>query len=683
MLYEGKDVKKGIFSYSKDKALYDNLTRYNYTHNDLMVFPRIYGNGWQNVKFREKVPQFRLKNTVNLDFRYLNDAIVNGAITLDRGKIYIVGTGSGKSYAVSKISSTNNVFLTTRLGLLDEFQSNAAGWERLSSKTVIKNGKKYYGTAQGISPKQIQSLKTYNYTFHIDEIHSWFDFDDLREKLNGILAKENNVIGYTASPIEQLMVWSEINDYEMVDCQFNKEKQKLNLALYKYHYVTNGMLSNIANLIQSVLNKERKVILYLNDKEKIETLAHALPEGKVYTYYTAELKDKTTRQEWEEANKINLTNFKKKKDGACLLCTSKLGLGANFHKVADMFMVFSNDPDGIQQVLARERDNDVTALIFAKTYSDKYLMHEVGWQDVLSDYFRGVTSLENKVSDKVFTKENSVSIKDCVKVIYETYSEVFFNNLFYILQENWIVVNARTPESRIFEIHKFTTRNGTSSLFKSNEERVYQGLRDYIRWLDNNQDQGIDPIFSCVNQQFDFYSPIEKDRLLKAFIDKYTESASESSLPPLRILLGMDKGDVLQTIRKVLKNFKQGGDTLSPWVVIKKVLQELDMTASFSDTSVEQISLKVNQEYPIEFNILKTILRQHYKYDNNAACWVRRKRNRKKGTTINRENDDKRLLNHLRKAGKNVTAKTVAAAMKTLQIKGNAETIARRLKRKL
>ena len=74
----------------------------------------------------------------------------------------------------------------------------------------IENGKRYYGTAQGISSKQIKCLKDNDYTFHLDEMHTWFEFDDLREKLNSILAKDYNVIGYTASPVEQLMVWSSL-----------------------------------------------------------------------------------------------------------------------------------------------------------------------------------------------------------------------------------------------------------------------------------------------------------------------------------------------------------------------------------------------------------------------------------------------------------------------------------------
>lgn len=683
LLFEGTEIEDRIYDFSSKKALFDNLERYNYSHSDLDAIPRKHSNGWLNVKFDEKPPQPRLNTSISLNYQYLNDAISNGAVRLERGKIYIVRTGAGKSYAVAKITTPNNVFLTTRLGLLDEFQTNADGWERLSPKTVIEDGKLYYGTAQGITQKQIKYLKGYDYTFHLDEMHTWFEFDDLREKLNGILAKEPNVIGYTASPVEQLMVWCRINDYEMVDCKFRKEKQRLHLALCKYKYITKQRLSNLAVFIQSVLDKDGKLVLYLNDKGKIETLSQALPAGKVFTYYTAELKDKTARQEWENVNRSSLLNFKKKKGGACLLCTSKMGLGANFHKVVDMFVVFSNNPDSIQQVLARERDNDVTALIFSKTYSVRYLLHEVGWQDVLSDYYRGVISTDNntdnQVNDKVFTQDHSISIADCVSVIYDTYSEVFYNNLFYILRENWDVTNVRTPSSRIFDIQRFSTNSNKDSLI-SNEERIYKGLMEYIQWLDSKPT--IDSIFSGADLQHDYRSPLEKDRFLNAFFDHYTEQASELSLPTLRTLMGREKGDVLQTIKKVQRNAKQEDKAPSLWSVIKGVLRKMDLTVSFTDETIDHICEEVNQEYPIALNVLKTILKQHYKYDDEAQCWVKRKRNRKKGATLQKEKTDKILLDHLEQAGQNVTAKTVAEAMAALQIKGNPASIARRLKRK-
>ena len=683
ILFEGREVEDKIYLYSKNNALFDNLERYNYKRRDLAVIPRQHGDGWTKVRFNEKPPNPRLKTSINLDYRYLNDAVTDGAVKLERGKIYIVQTGVGKSYAVAKITTQNNVFLTTRLGLIDEFKANADGWERLSSTTVIENGRRYYGTAQGITTKQIQRLKVYDYTFHLDEMHTWFEFDDLREKLNGILAKDYNVIGYTASPVEQLMVWCRINDYEMVDCKFRKEKQRLNIALYKYQFVTKRMLSNLAVFIQSVLDKDGKIIFYLNDKGKIETLAQALPAGKVFTYYTAATKDKTTRKEWEDANRSQLANFRDKEGGACLLCTSKMGLGANFHNVVDMFVVFSNNPDSIQQVLARERDNDVTALIFSKTYSDRYLLHEVGWQDVLSDYYRGVISTDNntdnQLNDKVFTQDHSISIADCVSVIYDTYSEVFYNNLFYILRENWDVTNVRTPNSRIFDIQRFSTNSNKDSLV-SNEERIYQGLMEYVQWLDSKPT--IDSIFSGAELQDDCRSPLDKDRFLKAFVDHYTEQASEMSLPPLRTLLDMDKDDVLQTIRKVQRNNNQDDNSPSLWAVIKGVLQEMDLTASFTDEAIGEICNRVNQSYPTEVNVLKTILKQHYKCNDDKACWVKRSRNRKKVATIQKETNDKRLLAHLQESGQKVTAKTVAAAMATLHIKGNPDSVARRLKRK-
>ena len=683
LLFEGKNIEDKIYFYAKGNALFDSLGRYNYRRGDLDAIPRKHGDGWKKVKFKEVTPNPRLKTSISLDYRYLNDAISKGAVKLERGKIYIVQTGAGKSYAVAKIATPNNVFLTTRLGLLDEFEKDADSWERLSPKTVIEDGKRYYGTAQGISTKQIQRLKGYDYTFHLDEMHTWFEFDDLREKLNGIINKEPNVIGYTASPVEQLMVWRRINDYEMVDCKFRKEKQSLNLALYKYQFVTKRMLSNLAVFIQSVLDKDGKIVLYLNDKGKIETLAQALPAGNVFTYYTAASKDKTARQEWEDANKSQLASFRNKEGGACLLCTSKMGIGANFHKVVDMFVVFSNNPDSIQQVLARERDNDVTALIFSKTYSDRYLLHEVGWQDVLSDYYRGViatdNNTDNQVNDKVFTQDHSISIADCVSVIYDTYSEVFYNNLFYILRENWDVANVRTPSSRIFEIQKFKTNSNKDALI-SNEERIYQGLMEYVQWLDNKPT--IDSIFNGADLHYDCRSPLDKDRFLKAFVDHYIEQVSKMSLPPLRTLLEMDKDDVLQTIRKVQRNNNQDDNSPSLWAVIKGVLQEMDLTASFTDEAIGEICNRVNQSYPTEVNVLKTILKQHYKCDDDKMRWVKKSRNRKKKATIQKENEDKIFLDHLKQAGQKVTAKTVAEAMAALQIKGKPETIARRLKRK-
>ena len=685
LLYGGKDVEDGIYSYSRVNALFDSLARYNYKHTDLDVIPRQYSNGWQNVKFDEVLPRPRLEKSIKLDYRYMNDAIKDEAIKLERGKIYIVRTGAGKSYAVAKIAAPNNVFLTTRLGLVDEFKSNADGWEQLSPKNVINNGRRYYGTAQGISSKQIQMLKKFDYTFHLDEMHTWYEFADLREKLNSIVTKEYNVIGYTASPVEQLIVWSGINDYELLDCQFQREKQKLNLALYKYQYVTKSLLASLVDFITSILNKDGKIIFYLNDKEKIETLAQALPEDKVFTYYTATTTEKTLRQEWENANKRQLAGFKQKKGGSCLLCTSKMGLGANFHKVVDIFVVFSNSPDAIQQVLARERDNDVTALIFSKTYSDKYLIHEVGWQNVLSDYYRGNTATSDNINpsnDKVFTQDHSIAIKNCVDVIYETYSEVFYNNLFYILQENWNVVNARTPDSRLFDISNFSTKNNKATLI-SNEERIYQGLTEYVHWLDNKPT--IDTIFNNAGADLRHYfsSPLENDRFLKAFIDRYTEQAAEMSLPPLRTLICLDKDDILTVIRKVQRNQKQEDKDPSLWSVIKGVLQEMDMRESFSDGVVEQVYQRVNQDCPTAMNVLKTILKQHYKYDNNTACWVKRSRNRKKGATIEKGKDDQKLLDYLKRTGLKVTTKTVAAAMKALQVKGKPESVARRLKRKM
>lgn len=683
LLFEGKNVEDKIYFYAKDNALFDSLGRYNYKRRDLAVIPRQHGDGWEKVRFKETPPKSRLKTSISLDYRYLNDAVTDGVVKLERGKIYIVQTGVGKSYAVAKIAAPNNVFLTTRLGLIDEFKTNANGWERLSPTTVIEDGKRYYGTAQGITTKQIQRLKCYDYTFHLDEMHTWFEFDDLREKLNSIINKEPNVIGYTASPVEQLMVWCRINDYEMVDFKFRKEKQRLNLAIYKYQFVTKRLLSSIVVFLQSVLDKEGKIVFYLNDKGKIETLAQALPAGKVFTYYTAATKDKTTRKEWEDANRSQLANFRNKEGGACLLCTSKMGLGANFHNVVDMFVVFSNSPDAIQQVLARERDNDVTALIFSKTYSDRYLLHEVGWQDVLSDYYRGVistdNSTDNQVTDKVFTQDHSISIADCINVIYDTYSEVFYNNLFYILRGNWDVVNVRTPSSRIFDIQRFNIDSNKDALI-SNEERIYQGLMEYVQWLDSKPT--IDTIFNGADLQDDCRSPLDKDRFLKAFVDHYTEQASELSFPPLRTLLDMDKDDVLKTIRKVQRNNNQDDNTPSLWAVIKGVLQEMDLTASFTDDAIVEICNRVNQSYPTEVNVLKTILKQHYKCDGDKACWVKKNRNRKKKATLRKENEDKILLDLLKQAGLKVTAKTVAEAMATLHIEGNPDSVARRLKRK-
>lgn len=680
LLYEGAAVEDGIFTYSQETALFDGIERYNYTHSDLEQIPRTNGSGWANVKYTEEPPQPRLQDRIDLDYQYLNEAIKDGAITLGKGKIYIVPTGVGKSYAVAKMTTTSNVFLTTRLGLIDEFRKNAGGWERLYSTTVIVEGKNYYGTAQGITYQQIEALKDWDYTFHLDEMHTLFEFDDLREKLNRILAKDYNIIGYTASATEQLLVWAKINDYEMIDCHFHRKKQVLNLALFRYQHIATNLLTNLTDYIQSIVDKDAKVVLYLNDKENIERIAQALPTDKSFTYYSSELKDKVARQEWEDLNRFHLEKFKRKAGGAVLLCTSKLGLGANFHGVVNVFVVFSNDPDGIQQILARERNNDVSALIFSKTFCGHYLMHDGGWQNVLSDYYRGAvrTHKSNVQKDRVFTKAHSIDIKELVTNIYDTYSEVFFNNLFYILQENWEVVNGRNNGNRVFEIANFATE--TDKTIVSNAERIYSGLLRYIRW--ENTEKDLPTLLA--NFGFagfdDYLSPLRNDRYVAHFVEQYNDKKDEMGLPPLQSVCGMKKEDVLKLIRQVQRKCKPNNGKVKAWSVIKEVLKEMRLTEFFTNIAVEQIYQEVNRKHPVEKTTLKTMLKQRYRYDSDSQCWVKKTRNRRSATTIQKEENDKRLLEQL--DGQRITTKTVQKAMTILQIDGNAETVAKRLKRK-
>ena len=684
LLNMGANVTDGIYEFSKSKGLFNHLERYNYTRNDLELVPRKYGSGWDNVDFKEESPKPRLKSRKEITCRYLNEAIEKGEITLVRGKIYIIPTGCGKSYALGRIKNPRTVFLTTRIGLVDEFAENNDGqWERLYPSTKVEDGKQYYGTAQGISDRQIELLKEYDYTFHIDEIHSWFEFTDQTDKLNYILSPEPNIIGYTASATEHLRVWAAINNYEMTDYIFSRKKQKLSLQLVGYHYINKTILAAVATVIEKAIDDNKKIVVYLNDKDKIEQIAKSIPTEKIYTYYTTEQKEREARDEWEIENKMNLKNYKKSKSGACLLCTSKLGLGANFHNVVDLFVVFSNDPDSIQQIIAREREKDVTLLLFSKTFSSSYLEHKVGWQNVLDDYYRGNnTTKVNPSKQKVYTEKISTAITDWIREVYEKYSEVFYNNLFYILKKNWRVENRQKPNSRIFPIPTIKKEAVEKDKVIGKVDVIYKELMVYIssekdKRTKKSASATID-FAALLSEDFNVMNQSEKIRYIRLFIEKYNELQKELHLPDLLTLQDMEKKEVYEIIKSVKKRCKQKNPNL--WTTIKAVLEEKGFTEKFTKADIPSIEQEVKKRYPSFTTTLKSVLKDHYRFDWDTMCYVRR--SKKSNATIKRENTDKKLLEHLTDNKMEITSKSVKEAMEVLQIEGNPDSIVRRLKRK-
>ena len=576
------------------------------------------------------------------------------------------------------------VFLTTRIGLVDEFGENNNGqWERLYTGTKIEDGKQYYSTAQGISETQIDQLKEYDYTFHIDEIHSWFEFADLADKLNYIMSPEPNIVGYTASATEHLQVWGSINEYELIDCAFDRKKQKLSLFLTKYYRVTRNILAITTRIIQGNMNEDKKIVVYLNDKEKIEQIAKSLPTGSVYTYYTTEQKDREARKDWESENKRNLTNFKRQGGGACLLCTSKLGLGANFHNVVDLFVVFSNSPDNIQQIIAREREKDIEMILFSKTFSSSYLEHEVGWQNILESYYSGNKSKGiNANKCKMFTKQTSNAITDLVKTVYEKYSEVFYNNLFYILKENWQVEDNSNPKSQIFPIVTINREILETDRVAGRTEMIHKGLMKYISLEKEKQAQN-DTIptsnwTDLLGDGFPVTNKSEKIRYIRPFIEKYKEFQKELQLPHILTLQDMGKKEVYEIIRRVKKRCRQENTNL--WTVVKEVLKEKGYTEKFTKADIPTIEQEVKRRCPTFTNTIKSVLKDHYKFDWEAKCYVRR--SKKSNATIKRENTDKKLLEYLTDNKMEITLESVKEAMEVLHIECNPYSCVRRLKRK-
>ena len=680
-LYEGATVEDGIYNFARENALFESLQRYNYTRSDLDAVPREHGSGWNNVKFKEQAPTPRLKLCKTLNCEYLNEAIQWGGFTLERGTIHIIPTGCGKTYALEQIKEPDNVFLTTRLGLVDEFgEKNSGQWERIYPTTTIVAGKQYYGTAQGITSSQIEKMKKYNYLFHLDELHSWFEFADLTDKLNKILKKKPNIIGYTASPTEQLMVWCEINNYKLMEVTFNRKKQKLSLQLLRYKRLSQTILEDVVRIIKHCLGKDEKIVLYLNDKKKIEQIKQALPPDSSFTYYTCEQKERETRDEWEAQNRSDLNHFKSKKGGACLLCTSKMGIGANFSNVVNTFIVFSNDPDSIQQIIARERKNDIKVVLYSITRSVHYLSHKVGWQDILDEYFTGDTTKKDFLNNKVYSTGISTSIQDLRKGIYEKHSEVFYTNLFYILQNNWDVENLNNNGSPVFPIAEVNKEEKVEVLSLS--DIIYDGLQHLFKWhkeKESHNGKGLDHLFDMVDMN-DLESPKERNKYLKSFINKYEELERALGLPEYRSLEGRPKEDVIQIIKKVLNEYEKTDKKVSLWNATKEVLNEKGHTASFSDADISEIEQEVKRRYPSFSNAIKGILKDHYRYDRDKGCWV--KKSKKSQVTIQKEEDDKKILEHLKNNGKKITTKSVKEAMDALNIEGNPDTRRKRLNRK-
>ena len=164
-LQSASKVEDGLFDYSCEHRIFDTMSIYNITKEDVENnFTRVGGKSWYNLRQKPPYP-FKYPNVEKVDNAYIGQRFGYKFFAENDGfkdhVCYIVTTGRGKSHMLVDLTkySKNNIILTFLKAVVFSYEGKnikkrySDGRETINLSDIksleeIKEGNNYYGTVQ-------------------------------------------------------------------------------------------------------------------------------------------------------------------------------------------------------------------------------------------------------------------------------------------------------------------------------------------------------------------------------------------------------------------------------------------------------------------------------------------------------------------------------------------------------
>ena len=647
-LYSASQIKDGLFEFSSEHRIFDTMGILNVSIQDVeRNFERVNGKNWKAL--RAKPPyQFDYPDVEKLDYSYIGEKFSYKFFAKNDGYkdhfCYIVTTGRGKSQMLVELTkhSKNNIILTYLNAVVYSYEGKqiakkySDGRETIALSEInnleqIEEGKNYYGTVQKMTSllNKCKDIKTINnvcrlFHFHIDEIHLFSMFENNMSIFTEY--KLQKYTFYTASYTPQVAILCNQLSVTTKRYELSFEKQKLQFRLRAIRPKQNVDFEYL-NIIKQCKLNDKKCLLYVNDKDRIDRLSHILQEEniKCLEYFTEDAKgsiiDTQNKHKIEEIES-SIPNFD------CILCTAKLSVGVSINskgkKGIEVFIVESNEPDETYQVVSRERNADVVLYNYVRTdkpYSHYMIGSNLRYIDVLDKLFMGE---EFKYPQLQFRNINDLS--QHIRRFYKRQTEIYLNNLFFKMKETFDV-------SDLNNIVKNQERYGDKEDIANSGDKWGDILAEiktrfafketifnqYITSLDYDKKEKFDTIIQIIDAK-----QIDVNKLTKGAIKKMWERC-----------VWEDKGE--ERVKTFIKSYNDNG----------KCERKESYLGQNLITDIEQAK-KLFNEYMEEFGfdsgsgtIFDLYIRSKWRFDESKNGYVR-KRNSKgkaKGKAKGKSND--------------------------------------------
>ena len=651
-LYSASQIEDGLFQFSSEHRIFDTMSILNVSKQDVeRNYKRKNGKDWKAL--REKPPyNFDYPNVEKIDYSYIGEKFPFHFFTKNDGYkdhiCYIVTTGRGKSQMLIELAkhSKNNIILSylnavvysyegKHIAEKTSYQDTAIRLSEIDTLEEVKEGYNYYGKKKKITSllnkckdKKLVNDVCTRFHFHFDEIHLFSMFEN-----NLSILKEYNLTKYTfytASYTPQLAILCKRLNVCPKRYELTFDKQKLYYKLRAIRPKQNVDFEYL-NIIRQCKHNNKKCLLYVNDRERIDRLSHSLQklDIKCLEYYTEDAKG--TVIEFQNKKKIEeiekaIPNYD------CILCTAKLGVGVSVNskgkKGIEVFIVESNEPDETYQVVSRERNADIELYNYVRTdkpYSHYMIGSKLRYIDVLDTLFMGENFEYPKLS---FRNINDLS--QHIKHFYKQQTEIYLNNLFFKMRETFDVIDLKNiVENREKYGDKEDSLNAgdmwddilaeikTRFAFK---ETIFN---QYITSIDQDKKEKSDLLFEIINSKQIDIKRVTKGMLKKMWLEDY---------------LWKDKKEKRQErVKDFIKSYNDDGKCEK-----RKSYFEQNLI-----TDIEQAK-RMFDEYMEDFGfdngggtIFDLYIHRNWKYDESKNGYVKRRssKGRAKGKAKGKNND--------------------------------------------
>lgn len=646
-LNSASQIKDGLFEFSSEHRIFDTMGILNVSIQDVeRNFERVNGKNWKAL--RAKPPyHFDYPSAEKVDVSYIGSMFSYKFLAKKGYKdhvCYIVPTGRGKSKMLVDLTkfSNNNILLTYLNAVVYSYEGKqitkklADGKETKSLSDInrleeIEEGNNYYGTVQKMTSllnkckdKKLVNRICTQFHFHFDEIHLYSMFED-----NMSIFSEYNLqkyTFYTASYTPQLAILCKQLNVEPKRYELTFEKQKLTYLLRAIRPKQNVDFEFV-NIIKQCKQNNKKCLLYMNDKDRIDLLSHSLQELGItcLEYFTEDAKgtiiEYQNKEKIEEIEKA-IPNYD------CILCTAKLGVGVSINskgkKGIEVFIIECNEPDETYQVVSRERNANIVLYNYVRTdkpYSHYMIGSDLRYIDVLDKLFMG-----DKFEFPQLSYRNINDLSYHIKRFYKRQTEIYLNNLFFKMRETFdiidlknIVENQKPYGVKTDSIDAGDMWDDILSEIKTRFAFNETIFKQYITSLDYDKKEKFDTIVQIIDAK-----QIDINKLTKGAIKKMWERC-----------VWDDKGE--ERVKTFIKSYNDNG----------KCERKESYWGQKLITDIEQAK-KLFDEYMKEFGfdsgsgaIFDLYIRSKWKYDESKNGFVKRRnsKGKAKGKAKGKSND--------------------------------------------